>query len=135
MTIAPDARTSSFHNVVRNLTIVFNATDGTVTLDGSTSSLTASTNFTSDAIDLGSYGKSIEIYCKSSDVTTGMAASYETSPDGSIWFSGEVSISNFDNNTQIITPSETAIKYIRLKINNTNLSAADVLFCIVAKSI
>ncbi len=110
------------------------ATDGTNTADGSTGCLPATTTLTGSAIDLSTY-RDFEIYALCPDVVTAMTADYQTSPDGSNWFNGEVSITNLDNNSQIVTPTETAIKYMRLRVTaNTNTAVTALLFGVVGKS-
>jgi len=110
------------------------ATDDTNTLDGSTGCLPATTTLTSTAIDVSEF-RDFELYIKCPDVVTAMTADYQTSPDNSNWFAGEATITNLDNNSQIITPTETAIKYIRLRVTaNTNAAATALLFGVCGKS-
>ena len=101
-----------------------------IVLNGATDSLDASTNFTSDALDVSNYPE-LTIYAKCSDVTTGIATKYETSPDNSEWFDGLASISNLDNNEQVVNVTENSIRYIRFNANNTNVAAATVLLALV----
>ena len=83
------------------------------------------TDWYSDWIYIG--GQRATIYLDCENVATGIAASYQTTTDSAktVTRSGAVSISNADNNSQIITPTEVA-EYIRLRLNNTNTTAAAV---------
>jgi hypothetical protein len=82
-------------------------------------------NLTSDAVRVG--GKRFSIHIGASNVTTAMVTSYEYSTQGTptVWRAGSVSISNLDNNQQVITPPEV-VENLRIKINNTNTSAASI---------
>ena len=82
-------------------------------------------NWTSDAIQVS--GKRFSIHLQSSNVATAMASSYEYSTQVSptVWRAGASSVTSLDNNTQVVTPAEI-VEHIRLKINNTNTTAASV---------
>jgi hypothetical protein len=83
------------------------------------------TDWYSDWVLIG--GQRATIYLDCENVATGIAASYQTTTDSAktVTRAGAVSISNADNNSQIITPTEVA-EYIRLRLNNTNTTAAAV---------
>jgi hypothetical protein len=83
-------------------------------------------NWTSDAVRVS--GKAFSLHLVASNVATAMAASYEYSTESgtpTTWRAGLSSITNLDNNSQVITPTEH-VEHVRLKINNTNSAAASV---------
>lgn len=82
-------------------------------------------NWTSDAIPVA--GKRFSIHLAASNVTTAMEADYEYSTQATptVWRPGLSSITDMDNNSQVVTPSEV-VEQVRLKINNTNTAAASV---------
>lgn len=84
--------------------------------------LPASTNWVSDGIAVS--GKPFSLHISAENVTTPMVTSYEYStqqwPD--LWRAGSVSVTDLDNNSQVITPPEI-VEHVRVRINNTNTSA------------
>ena len=118
----------------RRNTTVITLTDGTNTMNGATGCLPKNTTFTSRWEDVSDW-EHFTLYLKCNDVTTSMACEYHTSPDGSEDFNGQVSISNLDNNEQVIDLTEDAVKYFRLEIINAMAAeAANVLAMLVCKS-
>jgi hypothetical protein len=82
-------------------------------------------NWTSDPVRVS--GKRFSLHISSGNVTTGMVTSYQysTQTTPTVWRAGLTSISNLDDNAQVITPTEV-VEHVRLKINNTNTAAASV---------
>jgi hypothetical protein len=82
-------------------------------------------NWTSDAVRIS--GNRFSLHLGASNVSTGMVTSYDysTQDTPTVWRSGSVSVTNLDNNQQIITPPEV-VEHVRLKVLNSNSSAASV---------
>jgi hypothetical protein len=72
-------------------------------------------------------GKPFTIYLDAANVTTAIAASYETTtdPNKTVVRAGKVAISDLDNNLQAITATETA-EWVRLHLTNANTTASSV---------
>lgn len=68
-------------------------------------------------------GKTCTLRFLCENISSGIPVKYQTSTDNSNWHDGAVSISNLDNNTQFIVPTEQNIQRIRLVFTgNTNTS-------------
>ncbi len=85
--------------------------------------LPALTDWYSDWVRVG--GKPCSIYLKSSNVATAMTCQYQvsTASDQSVFRT--TSLTSLDNNELLVTPTEH-IEWLRLRVNNTNTSAASV---------
>lgn len=101
--------------------ILYTFKDSSITLDGTASNMTASTSLTSSGVVVAAK-EYVSLFLESGTAAAGgsVTARYDISPDGSNWFTGAVSISNLNNNKQVINLTEKSFSDVRLYVNNTN---------------
>lgn len=72
-------------------------------------------------------GKECTIRLRAPAVSSGIAVKYQTSTDGTNWIDGAVSITNLNNNTQFIKPTEQNVERLRLAFTaNANTSDSNI---------
>lgn len=126
-----------------NMKSLFNwgeyASDGTVTLSGSTGCMPASTNLTSKHYSVGHF-REIVIHTKcTTDVATPMAFTVEIagiSEGGTAdWKGSVVTFTSLDTGVEEWKDiTDKGIRFLRVKLNNTNGSPATVLVVITCKA-
>ena len=114
------------------LTSLINLTDSaqSIDLDLSSKNVPDSITVVTDSVDVSIF-KSLTLYLNCDvDLDSSIATKYMTSPDGSNWFDGLVSITDLDTNKQVIVideanSGESAVKWFKLYMDRTNCAGDD----------